>query len=69
MDDIVLFTGSDLSNLIGVLGRIVNAPVGGVYEMRACVDEGGLKLKINNTVWTPAMGRMEVDLYDKWATE
>lgn len=56
MDQIIVFRGDQLEGLKAYLAKLTGDDV---YVIRACVDEGGLKFKANEFVWTPAMGDEE----------
>ena len=62
MDDIVIFTNDgQLSILAQYLHEIAaGIEAGDIYTVRACVDEGSLKLKANERTWSPPLGRLEV---------
>lgn len=56
-DEIAYFSGDDLERLLSTLAPMWAAGPG-VYELRFAIDEGGLKFKVNNGPWTPAIGRV-----------
>lgn len=56
-DGIAYFSGDALMDLLHELA-VMYAAIPGVYELRFAIDEGGLKFKMNNNPWTPAMGRV-----------
>jgi hypothetical protein len=56
--EIAMIKGDDLAPLLEELERIVKDRAG-VFEVLAVVDCGTLKLKINQRVWSPPMGRMD----------
>jgi hypothetical protein len=60
MDNIVIVEGADLDDLLPYLAKVAGAHADGqVFHVRFCVDSGGLKVKINERVWSAPMGRME----------
>lgn len=60
MGPFAIVEGVELSVIMDVLADAV-ARREGVYKITVCVD-GGLKIKVNEGMWTPAYGR-EVDSY------
>lgn len=61
MEPIILFTGEDLVSLMDMLSNLVDSynrfNLCELYELRFAINEGGLKIKANNLVWSPAMGK------------
>lgn len=57
MDEIITFTGHELTDLLDRFRSLVeNDQNGAITSVRVCVD-GGFKMKINNGVWTPPLGQ------------
>jgi len=54
MEGIVILEGADLHHLLALLGVPY---VTDIYRLRVCVDEGGAKVKVNEGMWTPALGK------------
>lgn len=53
---VIKIEGDQLQDLIAALsGSGIYAP----YELHVAIDEGGAKFKINNSVWSLALGREE----------
>ena len=61
MEPIVRLEGPGLTMLVqsiaNVESRIPNG--GGIYRMRFTIDDGGVKVKINEGVWSPPLGEIE----------
>lgn len=53
--EIVIFEGEDLSQLLDFFAGL--NPTKGTYRLRFAV-EGGLKVKANEGIWSPPIGRM-----------
>jgi hypothetical protein len=59
MDEIVEFKGQELTELLDRLRSLVEDDGhGSVHSIRFAVD-GGLKLKVNNSTWTPPLGQVQ----------
>lgn len=56
MKDIVVLEGNDLEQFLTLLQDIA-ASSNRIYRLRLAVD-GGIKVKVNEGVWTPPYGRM-----------
>lgn len=52
--DYVIFSESPLAALLIELQNITRDP--NVYRLRFAIDEGGLKIKVNEYAWSPAYG-------------
>jgi hypothetical protein len=44
---------------IQMIARALNTP--SIHTLRVSVNDGGVKFKINGGVWTPPLGKVEVD--------
>ena len=58
MNEIALVDGDELGDVIEALSLITSYP-SRVYELRFCVDDGQLKVKVNGGTWTRGMGRLD----------
>lgn len=58
MDELARLEGADLDSFLDLCQWMVDNREA-VYRVRACVDEGTLKLKVGERTWTPPMGRMD----------
>lgn len=56
LGDIVVLRGQAMRDLIEHLQA---AEGGGAYELRFAIDDGGLKVKINNLTWSVPLGTVE----------
>lgn len=53
---VIKIEGDQLQELIAALGALGHYRP---YDLRVTIDEGGAKFKINNGVWSPALGKEE----------
>jgi len=56
MDGIVILEGRDLDLFLSMLG--VPEQDRAAYRVRVCANEGGVKVKVNEGMWTPALGTL-----------
>lgn len=63
MGPIVRLEGPGLSMLIQSIANVENriSGGGGIYRLRFAIDEGGIKVKINEGIWTPPLGSIVRD--------
>jgi hypothetical protein len=61
MEPIVRLEGPGLSMLVQSIANVENRinGGGGIYRMRFAIDDGGIKVKINEGVWSPPLGEIE----------
>jgi hypothetical protein len=57
MDKIIELTPSDLVELFGQMG-LAGIP-GKVYKLRVCSDGDWVKFKVNESTWTPSLGKLD----------
>jgi hypothetical protein len=57
MQQVMIVTGEDLEMVMQELAH--REKYDGVHTLRVVVDEGGVKFKVNNGVWSPALGGEE----------
>lgn len=58
MDEIALVGGEELGDVIEALSLITRYP-NRVYALRFCVDDGQLKIKVNDGPWTRGLGQLD----------
>lgn len=56
MQDIVILEGDDLKKFFEHIGNAAES--NRVYRLRFAVEDG-IKIKVNEYVWSPAYGKME----------
>lgn len=47
------------ASTIDEIRRAINSPR--THTLRFSVDDGGVKIKVNQGVWSPPLGKVEVD--------
>lgn len=58
MEDIAILKDQDLDNFLEVIAYMAERR-GRTGTVRVCVDEGTLKLKVDQGTWSPPMGRRD----------
>lgn len=59
MHDIVKLTGDDLRRFLDELVEDVENPTDVIRHIRITIDEGTVKLKVNEGAWTEPLGALE----------
>ena len=52
MDTIILIQGADLDMLLDNIAT-------GMYELRVCIENGTVKFKLDNQMWSPGLGELD----------
>lgn len=53
--DITIIEGDDLT----ILAHYLGLDVSGTYRIRVSQSDNGIKVKVNEGIWSPALGRKE----------
>lgn len=63
MEPIVILESHDLNSFLGSVGGIEHAKDAGgdIYRMRFAIDGDGIKVKINEEMWSPPLGHIQSD--------
>jgi hypothetical protein len=57
MEPIIKVEGSQLTMLLNALSIVVTQ--NDVYSLRFAIEEGAIKIKVNEGVWSPPLGKVE----------
>lgn len=52
MDTVILIQGADLDMLLDNIAT-------GMYELRIAIEDGTVKFKLDNQVWSPGLGELD----------
>jgi len=59
-DEVIIFEGDTLTHFLMYMQACIRDEK--THRLRFAIDEGGLKVKVNDYVWTSAFGKREESL-------